>query len=502
MMCELIICLLVMAALIIYRWLIKDHNYWKNQGVPYLRQSFPFGNISDMILMKKTTGEVYRDIYRMFPNQLAGGFYKFNEPMLMIRDPELIRLVMIKEFSKFSNNDFNVSKDVDPLLAINPFVTTAPEWRNIRAIQLPAQSLSKIKSMVPEMVNCSNQMINYLKENINKPHEAKTVSGCYTGDTVAVCAFGLRSNSYSNDEPGFAAVTKGELFGSNYWDNFSILCAMLAPKIGKLLKLRVIHKEVEDYFVKVINAASDYRIKNGIKRNDFLQQLIDTNNNSENTKPVYNNIEMAGHCMTFYMDGYETTSLLLGFALYELAKHPEIQNEVREEIIQISKDINDFDVSSISSLTKLDNVVSETLRLHPPIQAVTRICSEDTTLECKGQKYHIRKGMSVVIPIYALHTDPENFPEPELFNPERFNKQNKPLIKKFTYIPYGEGPRICIGIRFALTQVKLAMIAILLKFRILLNEAQDGPIKLDPRNTFLHTPNGGLWLRFEDWDDL
>lgn len=494
--------ILLTAAFWFYYWITKNYIYWVKQGVPCVKPEFPFGNISDMVMMRKTAGEVYRNIYRTFTGLPAVGFYKLREPALILRDPGLINRVMVKEFNIYPDNDFEVAREVDPLLAINPFVAKSPGWKNIRSIQLPSQTSSKIKLMVPAFISCCNKMIAYIKDNQSKAHEAKTISAYYTGDTVASCAFGLKSNSFSDSEPGFAAITKGEVFGSNYWDNFSILCAIVAPTIGKLFKLRVIHKEVEDYFIKVINSASDYRIKNGIRKNDFLQQLIDTNEQSKVGKPVYDQIEMAGHCMTFFLDGYETSSILLSFALHELARHPQIQNEVREEIMMLSKNINDFDTDAINSLTKLDNFVSETLRLHPPIQFVSRICRADTALISGGYEYRIKKGMAIVIPIYALHTDPEHFPDPEVFNPERFNKQNQTSIKKFTYLPFGEGPRMCVGIRFALTQIKLALISVLLKFRVNLNENCKGPLKLDPKSIFLHTADGGLWLRFEDWDDL
>ncbi|XP_073998584.1 cytochrome P450 6j1-like isoform X2 [Rhodnius prolixus] len=436
--------ILLIAALWFYYWMIKEYKYWEKQGVQFIKPEFPFGNLVDMVMMRKTAGEVYRDIYRKFAGLPAGGFYKLRKPVLLLRDPELIRTVMVKEFNKFPDNDFEIGREIDPLLAINPFATKSPEWRNVRAIQLPSQTSSKIKLMIPDMINCCKEMIAYIKDNIYKAHEAKAISACYTGDTVANCAFGLKSNSFSSTDPGFAAVAKGEVFGSNYWDNFAILCAMVAPAIGKLLRLRIIHKDVEDYFVKVINSASDFRIKNGTRKNDFLQQLIDTN--EQGGKPVYNQIEMAGHCMTFYMDGFETSSILLSFAFYELARHPQIQIEIREELLAKSKYINDFDIDAINSLTKLDNFVSETLRLHPPIQSVSRICRSDITLTSRGYEYRIKKGLAVVVPIYALHTDPENFPEPDVFKPERFNKQNQSNIKKFTYLPFGEGPRMCLVI--------------------------------------------------------
>ncbi|KAF6199693.1 hypothetical protein GE061_005991 [Apolygus lucorum] len=447
-------------------------------------------------MMRKTTGECYRDIYRQFKGEAACGFFKFAQPALILRDPDLVRTIMVKEFLKFHKNEFEISESVDPLMAINPFtIGELNEWKRARTIQLPAQTLSKVRTMAPDMVRCSRRLTNFIREHTGKEMEAKTLTSGYTSDTVAACAFGLNSNSFVEGGSAFNDVSAGEIFRSTWRDNLAVVCAMFAPFVGRLMRFRIISKDIEELFIKAIGDVVKFRKSRDVRKNDFIQQMIDANSSG---KPAFDEVEMAAHSMTFYMDGYETTSILLSFTLYELARNQDIQQQLRDEIFTISSDIGDFNATNIHTLVYLDNVLSECLRLHPPIQQVVRTCTSDTTVTCGGKEYKFRAGMTAVVPILALHTDPEHFPDPELFRPERFAKENKHLIRKFTYIPYGEGPRICVGMRFAMTQIKLAVAAILLEFHVTLAKERSDDLKLDPMSTFLHTAKDGLWLKFEE----
>lgn len=91
----------------------------------------------------------------------------------------------------------------------------------------------------------------------------------------------------------------------------------------------------------------------------------------------------------------------------------------------------------------------ETLRLYPPGLHIQRLCAKDYALPPPypgGKPYTIKEGMTVVVSIYGLQMDPDYFPEPEKFDPERFNEENKRKIVKYSYLPFGEGPRVCLGI--------------------------------------------------------
>ncbi|KAH7956682.1 hypothetical protein HPB52_011677 [Rhipicephalus sanguineus] len=112
---------------------------------------------------------------------------------------------------------------------------------------------------------------------------------------------------------------------------------------------------------------------------------------------------------------------------------------------------------SLRSMVLLDAVVSETLRMYSPTSVLTRICSRSTTIA--GVRF--TPGMRVEIPAHAMHYDPEFFPEPESFKPERFLPEHKDSINTYTYLPFGVGPRSCIGMRMGMVQVKYILYRLL-----------------------------------------
>ena len=138
--------------------------------------------------------------------------------------------------------------------------------------------------------------------------------------------------------------------------------------------------------------------------------------------------------------------------------HPEIQDKLFEEIDALES----IDHETIQDMAYLEAAIHENLRLYPSLIGQERICKKD--VEVKGIKF--KKGMAVKIPIYSAHHNPDFFPEPEVFKPERFLKENKDEIIPYTYIAFSGGPRICLGQRFAMVEMKIGISKILKKFRI------------------------------------
>lgn len=125
-----------------------------------------------------------------------------------------------------------------------------------------------------------------------------------------------------------------------------------------------------------------------------------------------------------------------------------------------------------------------------------RVCSEDTTLEFNHQKAPVEKGIIVYIPLHQIHNDPEYYPEPESFKPERFDAENggiKAYKERGVFFPFGDGPRACIGQKFVSCQSKAAVVGIIRNFEISVNEKTAKKLIVDPKE-FLNIKVGGLWL--------
>ena len=280
------------------------------------------------------------------------------------------------------------------------------------------------------------------------------------------------------------------------------------PDLARKLHLTFVPKDIGDFFLKTFIQTLEDREANQINRNDFVKLLLGLNN-------IYTKEELAAEAFLVFSGGFETSSTLMTFALYELALHPEIQHRLREEI---SAGIEDSDgklsYDMLIGFKYLDMVVNEALRKYPPIPIPMRKCR--TTYKIPGSNLVIPEGTIVQVNALSLQHDPDHFPEPERFDPERFNEENTRNIKPFTHIPFGkltslnkilselkicqnftgEGPRNCLGMRIGLMQSKMGIAKIIKNFIVSPCEKTSIPVKLKPASPFL-SPENGMWLNLK-----
>ncbi|KAJ8364013.1 hypothetical protein SKAU_G00128440 [Synaphobranchus kaupii] len=169
--------------------------------------------------------------------------------------------------------------------------------------------------------------------------------------------------------------------------------------------------------------------------------------------------EILSQSMMYIFVGYETSSSTLTFLAYNLATNPEIMKKLQEEIDEVFPNKAPVTYEAVMQMEYLDMAL-KSLRIYPISARLERVCKK--TIEINGVT--IPKGTVVIIPVYALHHDPELGSEPELFKPERFSKENKDSMDPYVYLPFGAGPRNCIGMRFANAMMKLAVVQILQNF--------------------------------------
>ena len=201
--------------------------------------------------------------------------------------------------------------------------------------------------------------------------------------------------------------------------------------------------------------------------------------------------EIVAQSVIFLLAGYETTSNTLAFTLYHLAVNPDIQDKLRTEI----KEAMDSNYAKkplhevAQNIEYLDCVIKESQRLCPAAGQVNRECSEDYDLN----GIHIPAGTEVMIPLYVLHHDPDAWPNPEKFDPERFRGPAKDTRHPFQFIPFGAGPRNCIGMRFALMEAKIALVRILTKYKFV--ASPETQIPLEVRDGITLSAKDGVLVR-------
>jgi len=197
--------------------------------------------------------------------------------------------------------------------------------------------------------------------------------------------------------------------------------------------------------------------------------------NANPMKKTLTTKELVANAILFMTAGYETTATTLQFIAYTLAMNQSVQNKLIDEIDHVLEKHNEINYDSIADMKYMDMVIDETLRIYPPALRTDRVANAD--YEYEGLK--IKKGQVIGIPIYVLHHDAEIYPDPEEFRPERFSDENKKKRETVAYIPFGAGPRNCIGMRFALIEIKFMLSAILSNYRLVKCEKTEENIVLD-----------------------
>lgn len=505
----------VVLVISVWYYCVYKYSFWKEKGVKFVKPNFPFGNMRDTILLRKPLAEVMKKLYDEFPEEPYVGIYQFLRPMLLIRDPELIKQVMVKDFSYCQDRSREeIDEETNPL-GVHLLLLKGTKWRIVRSKLSPTFTSGKMKMMFSLMTECAEQLQQYMDKPARNGDilEMKEVMAKFTTDVIGSCAFGLNCNSFTDSNSEFREMGK-RVFEPSVASNLRRRLRALPPFLLKLFHVRVHPQEMINFFTGVVNDVIDYREMNNVVRNDFLQLLIQLKNKgkieddgdikSEHVqdetagKEMEENLEfteslIASQAFLFFAAGFETSSTALSFCLLELAINPEIQQRLSIEIdTTLEKCKGPITYDAIQSMSYLDKVVNETLRKHPPAPTTVRVVTKPYVFP--GTSVQLDVGMTILIPIYGLHHDPKYFPDPEVFNPENFNDELKANRPNHSYLPFGDGPRNCIGMRFGLLQVKLGLIFLLSNYNFSVCEKTQLPVKLDPRQTITSTPVS-VWLR-------
>nr|AHL88980.1 cytochrome p450 3044A2 [Brachionus koreanus] len=418
------------------------------------------------------------------------GYFEGSTPVILTTDFQLIKNVLIKDFNYFIN------RRVIESLALKPadkFLTNLKdeEWKNARTIVTTAFSSGKIKLMSKHIADCSEALVNLL-DNIPDEERKTDMNRFFSGyslDVISSCCFGISTNSASDPENEML-IHLSRIFQFFTSGNLKVMLAFFFPKFSKFF---VENNLIEffpgtsmNFFKNFIDKIIESRKNKQEKRNDFIQAMLEHEEiksilenemkNSENTsedskffkwnknlKKTLTNEEILAQSMLFMFAGYETTSQTLCFIAYNLAMNPSCQDKLFDEIETILKIIirEKFDYDSVIEMKFMDQVINETLRMYPGAVRFDRVARQD--YEFNGIK--IKKGTVVTVPVRSIHYDAEIYPDPYEFKPERFDGKGKKNRENVCFLPFGAGPRSCLGMRFAIIEIKLLLSLILSKYR-------------------------------------
>ncbi|KAL3996732.1 trichohyalin [Sarotherodon galilaeus] len=464
----------LLAALITLLFVYSCWTYgtFKRLGVP---GPSPIPFFGTMLKYRKGFFNFDEECYKKYGKMW--GIFDGRQPVLCITDPAMIKTILIKECYSFFTNRRNFRLNGPLYDAVN--IAEDDQWRRIRSILSPSFTSGRLKEMLDIMKQHSAVLISSMKKKADKdePLELKEFFGPYSMDVVTSTAFSVDIDSLNNPSDPFVTNIKKMLKFDFFNPIFLavVIFPFLIPILEKL-DFAFFPTSVTDFFYAALQKIKTDRETSKQKtRVDFLQLMIDSqqNNDSKQDKGLTDH-EILSQAMIFLFAGYETTSSSLTFLSYNLATNPQVMKKLQEEVDATFPNKAPIQYQELMQMEYLDCVINESLRLFPIASRLERVAK--ASVEING--FVIPKGMVVIVPTWPMHRDPEIWPEPEKFKPERFSKENKETIDPYIYMPFGAGPRNCIGMRFALVLVKLAIVEILQRYSFSVCKETEIPIEL------------------------
>ncbi|XP_041980775.1 cytochrome P450 6a22-like [Aricia agestis] len=464
---------------VILTLLTYDYDYWIYKGM-FSPPAWPVvGHIWKMATFREHSGVFFKRMYDNYKHKRFIGIHQFYRRTVVVTDPEVIRRMCINDFQHFTDRGFSFDRRLDPL-AESVLYLRGNEWKALRSKISPIFSPIKLKGMLPLVDNTAMDFINQVRKLLNEnetPKVGKVVScgemfGGYTADAIVPCAFGVKSHVMKNPEDPFAVALRAyyeftlrnvlEKSLHYFWPAFAIF-----------MKIRIIPKKTHDFFYNIVANVIRER-QNGVhdKRGDFIDMMMalqsdERNHNVPDKDDVrITDMIISANAFIIFLGGFETTSSTLSFMFLELAEHPEVQGKMRDEIHQVlEKHGGMITYETLQDLTYMEMVIQETLRLYPPFPAIQRQCRRRYSLADGQTDTVIEPDTLVIFPTLGLHRDEQYFENASSFIPERWAEGNPPPPPG-VYMPFGEGPRYCIGKRFAIIQMKCCLVKLLQHVRI------------------------------------
>ncbi|XP_050588701.1 cytochrome P450 6k1-like [Bombus affinis] len=493
--------IIILSSLIIaaYLFVIRKFNYWSKRDVKELAPTPFVGNFMDCLLSKKSAPQFLKDLYNYGRDLSLLGFYIFDKPCLLIRDPELIKHVLVKDFDYFPDRYSCADEKDDRLGYANVFMMKNPRWKSLRQKLTPFFTPGKLKKMFDIMLAVADDLGKHLGslhlEGEGKVIEFKDICGNFTTDMIGSTAFGLKVGSLENPKAPFRECGR-KIFDYDFHRSMEFLIIFFIPGLVKYLKPKFFGKKATNFLRSVFWDVIEQRVDSDQKRNDLIDLLIEMREKYKNDESLkdykFDGDDLVSQAAIFYIGGSETSATTISFTLYELALNLDIQKTLRAEIHDaLVKTGGKITYDMITTLPYLDMVISETLRKYPSIAYLDRVTLAD--YKVPNSDLVLEKGTPIFISIMGSHYDPRYFPNPEKYDPLRFTEEAKRARPSFVYLPFGEGPRVCIGMRLGLMQSKLGVVQVLKDYEVSPCEKTETPVTLDPK-AIVTTALGGLYL--------
>ncbi|XP_017026116.1 probable cytochrome P450 309a2 [Drosophila kikkawai] len=458
-----------------YLYLTWHHNYWRKRGLITARPLGVLGTYPGLLTRKSNLVTDVQKIYDQYKDKhRAVGVFVTRQPQILVLDPELAHEVLVGNFRSFKDSltsSYIKHAKWDKYAPLNPFWAAGESWRRLRTDAQAGISSHRLKQGYAIWEQGGKMLTDYMTRQVTDHSqilETRDLCFRYTAHVMADFIWGIDAGTLTRPMEKQNKIQQMAIRWTSYaFYMISIFMAsIVAPCVRRLLRFRFYPKETDEFFSNLTRESIELRLKDGrdAARKDYLSHLLQLRDQKQATHD-----ELVGHALTVLLDGYDTTGAALLHALHYLSEHPGAQKKLRTEILAGLGTDKSLDFEKLCSLPYLEQVVYESLRLSSLIPQYTKVCTHPTIIQLNEVKrLEVEEGVTIMIPNYQFHHDKQYFPEPEVFRPERFdNGAYQELMRKGIFLPFSDGPRVCMGMRLALLTLKSALAHIVSEFEVL-----------------------------------
>ncbi len=392
---------------------------------------------------------------------------------LFINHPALVEELLVTRNRSFVKS--LVFRRAGSVLGNGLVLSEGDFWRRQRRLMQPAFHRERIQGYGQTMVDFTDRLLTSWHDGEVRDVQSEMMR--LTLEIAAKTLFGAEVSSEATDV-GAAFTTALECLQARI-SGLQLLLPDGVPT-PTMLRLRRAVRRLDALVYRIIAE----RRRSGEDRGDLLSLLVQARDADDGTGMT--DQQLRDEVLTLVFGGHETTALTLTWAWYLLATHPEAEERLH---IELARELGDRGTSAtdVARLPFTSAVITETLRLYPPLWAFSREATEHTAIG----GYPVRKGTIVIVSPWTMHRHPQYYVEPEAFAPERWLDGLAQRLLRFAYFPFGGGPRQCIGNSFALQEAALVLAAIAQRFQLDLEAGQT--IRPVPTGTL--RPERGVRMR-------
>jgi cytochrome P450 len=463
---------LVVTALLLILYARWNYGFLEKLGIPVEPPTFVLGSCPDVY--KKYPP--LEDIRRFRKYGTIFGVYEGRSPQILIADPELVKLIMVRDYDHFhSRAPIDLGHSIS-----NEILDYLPhdKWKAVRSMLSPQLSSSKLKSLFVFANDLSREFVEDLAndckgERIKVDFRNRIVAVLI--DLAASGLYGIELENRKDPENAFVQMIKHVLCEDVEYD-WRYVMMQVFPFMKYIFPGWPFPNDGVEMFRRIMVGYLRKRRQdkdeegNIVRKNDLGDVYVDMMNRVETPEfqklGITENTAMS-QVLELFFTSYDSTGTSATMCLYYLSQNPEMQDKVIAEVDEVFKYDGELALESLGDLTYLTACINEALRLNPPFIRPERQCTKDWIGRGDfGFKIKIPKGANVLIPIWAMHRHPDYFPDPDTFNPDRFMPENIKKIHQYAFAPFGHGPKNCIGMKLAYNNIKTILAHVFRNFRV------------------------------------